>query len=427
MTKKGGVYELPCLVNGVKMNFILDTGASKVSISGTEVLFLYKNGYLKDSDFLGESYSIIADGNVIENDEILLRSIQIAGIEIRDVKATVINNLSAPLLLGQSALEKFSKVEISGDRLYLTAKSESGSVNRVTVSSANASRQDSEKKQSIKQPAKHLSKSKEERINELLVKAVEATKAEFPKAGLIGSYCDEIRILIEGKKRSPAVRDWKSYAIMGMYYFERKPYGDKSYKFAIEPLRSYKVNNERKQTLKVGDTEYLWENVVSALAYSLAITNNEYSNSPYMEAIQTAKEVLESYPKNKRSIKAAAIAYTRMKDYSKAEEWAKKMLAIDNHDGLFLLAGVYFTQGRTSLAAEHYQTLLKKYPDDDTALYNLALCYSKHFEESFYNDGTYYAPIGNSYFERTVSLMKKAARFNNENAQEWLKKRHYDW
>ncbi len=47
MKKKGGVYELPCKVNGVQMKFIFDTGASDVVISATEASFLFKKRLYK--------------------------------------------------------------------------------------------------------------------------------------------------------------------------------------------------------------------------------------------------------------------------------------------------------------------------------------------------------------------------------------------
>ena len=47
-----GVYQIPCKVNGIDMKFILDTGASKTSISITEAKFLAKQGLLKEEDIL---------------------------------------------------------------------------------------------------------------------------------------------------------------------------------------------------------------------------------------------------------------------------------------------------------------------------------------------------------------------------------------
>ena len=49
MEKSGGIYLIPCKVNGLPLKFIFDTGASDVSISLTEALFMLKNGNLKES------------------------------------------------------------------------------------------------------------------------------------------------------------------------------------------------------------------------------------------------------------------------------------------------------------------------------------------------------------------------------------------
>ncbi|MFZ4105338.1 aspartyl protease family protein [Flavobacterium sp.] len=59
MLKDGGVYSVPCKVNGLPLKFIFDTGASDVSISLTEASFMLKNGYLNKED-IGENvyYSI---------------------------------------------------------------------------------------------------------------------------------------------------------------------------------------------------------------------------------------------------------------------------------------------------------------------------------------------------------------------------------
>lgn len=40
MRRQGGVSVISCKVNGLKLDFIFDTGASDVSISLTEVLFM---------------------------------------------------------------------------------------------------------------------------------------------------------------------------------------------------------------------------------------------------------------------------------------------------------------------------------------------------------------------------------------------------
>lgn len=119
MEKKGDVYYIPGKINNLPLKFIFDTGASNVYISLTEALFMLKNGYLSDSDFGDTSYSQIANGAIVENTEVLLKEIEIGSIKINNVKAMVSNTLEAPLLLGQSAIQKLGPIQLDGNILTI--------------------------------------------------------------------------------------------------------------------------------------------------------------------------------------------------------------------------------------------------------------------------------------------------------------------
>lgn len=112
MEKQNGVYQIPVNINGFPMYFIFDTGASLISISATEAIFLYKQGKLTSEDVLGKSNFIDANGDVSEGTIIILKEVKIGTKILMNVQASVVNNLSAPLLVGQSALEKFGKISI---------------------------------------------------------------------------------------------------------------------------------------------------------------------------------------------------------------------------------------------------------------------------------------------------------------------------
>ena len=112
MEKTGGVYKIPCKVNGLGLKFIFDTGASDVSLSLTEALFMLKNGYLSDKDFLGTEYYRIANGDIQEGTKVNLKSIEIGGQKIYNVEASIAHTTDAPLLFGQSALQRFGKFSI---------------------------------------------------------------------------------------------------------------------------------------------------------------------------------------------------------------------------------------------------------------------------------------------------------------------------
>jgi aspartyl protease family protein len=112
MKHENGVYKIPVKINGVLMEFIFDTGAGLISMSAVEANFLYKQGKISNEDILGAGQFQDATGNISEGAVINLREVSIGGITITNIRASVTNNDIAPLLLGQSALEKFGKITI---------------------------------------------------------------------------------------------------------------------------------------------------------------------------------------------------------------------------------------------------------------------------------------------------------------------------
>lgn len=119
MRQDNGVYYVPCKINEVEMEFVFDTGASDVTISLTEALFLYKQKKISDDDVVGAAYYQIADGSVAEGTVINLKSVTIGGRTVHNVKASIVHNMDAPLLLGQSVLSKFGTISIDYKRMEL--------------------------------------------------------------------------------------------------------------------------------------------------------------------------------------------------------------------------------------------------------------------------------------------------------------------
>jgi len=120
MEKINGVYQIPVDVDGVKMFFIFDTGASTISISETEANFLWKQGRLTIDDIKGTANFTDANGDISEGTIIILTTVKIGDKELNNIEASVVNNLNAPLLFGQSALEKFGKISIDNKRGEIT-------------------------------------------------------------------------------------------------------------------------------------------------------------------------------------------------------------------------------------------------------------------------------------------------------------------
>ena len=119
MERENGVFKISCLVNGAKMKMIFDTGASTVSLSESMANFLYDNDYITKEDILGTSKSLTADGSIHDNVVINIKDIEISGLHLKNVQAVVISSQNAPLLLGQSAIQKLGSITIENNRLII--------------------------------------------------------------------------------------------------------------------------------------------------------------------------------------------------------------------------------------------------------------------------------------------------------------------
>lgn len=116
----GNTYLISCKVNGLPLDFIFDTGASSVTLSKKQAVFMLKNGYLSKSDIIGSSAYQTASGDIAIGTVIKLKKIEINGLILNNVEASIINSDSAPLLLGQSALSRLGKIQIDYKNSTLT-------------------------------------------------------------------------------------------------------------------------------------------------------------------------------------------------------------------------------------------------------------------------------------------------------------------
>ena len=122
MEKRIGVYWIPCKINGVGADFIFDTGAAAISLSAGFARKLIEMGKLSENDVLGKGTSIIADGSKNTVYHVNLYDVEIGGLHLMNVRATIREAQEAPLLLGQTAIQKLGTVTIDGDKLIIHAK-----------------------------------------------------------------------------------------------------------------------------------------------------------------------------------------------------------------------------------------------------------------------------------------------------------------
>ena len=117
-----GTYEVPCSINGLPLKFIFDTGASDVTLSSVEANFMLKNDYLSIKDFRGNRKYLTANGSIAEGAVVHIREVQIGDVTLKNIEASVVKNQKAPLLLGQSVLERFGSVTLDIDNSKLIIK-----------------------------------------------------------------------------------------------------------------------------------------------------------------------------------------------------------------------------------------------------------------------------------------------------------------
>lgn len=118
-TKENGICNVKCKINDLPLYFVFDTGASTVSLSMVEATFMMKNGYLDKKDVIGSQYFLDANGNVSEGTTLNINRVDFGGLKLENVRASVVRNQKAPLLLGQSVLGRLGKIEIDNEKRVL--------------------------------------------------------------------------------------------------------------------------------------------------------------------------------------------------------------------------------------------------------------------------------------------------------------------
>jgi clan AA aspartic protease (TIGR02281 family) len=119
MNKRNSVYYVHCKINGLKADFVFDTGAGAISLSSDFAKRLVDMGVLSDNDITGRGKSMIADGNTTDVLVVNIKDVEIGGLHLNNVIATIKQQQNAPLLLGQSAIEKLGKITIDGYKLII--------------------------------------------------------------------------------------------------------------------------------------------------------------------------------------------------------------------------------------------------------------------------------------------------------------------
>ena len=109
-----GQFRTEVKVNGQGSTFLIDTGADLVALTTAEAQRLGLNVDRSSFRAVGRSASGTAMGM-----QVTLERIEVAGQEIDNVQAVILEGLQTNLL-GQSALRKLGKVELQGDTMVIS-------------------------------------------------------------------------------------------------------------------------------------------------------------------------------------------------------------------------------------------------------------------------------------------------------------------
>lgn len=119
LERQGGVLFVPVLINGrMLLDFIVDSGASEVSIPADVVSTLWRTGTLTDSDFTGNKTYLLADGSTMPSTTFRIRSLRVGERVLENVSGSIAP-LNGSLLLGQSFLSRFKSWSVDNDRQVL--------------------------------------------------------------------------------------------------------------------------------------------------------------------------------------------------------------------------------------------------------------------------------------------------------------------
>ena len=122
MKKEGGTYVVPVLINNaITLDFVLDSGASDVSVPADVFRTLVRTGSIKDLDITGKQTYVLADGSKLQSPTFIIRSLKVGDTFVENVRGSVAST-EASLLLGQSFLERFRSWSIDNTNHALLLK-----------------------------------------------------------------------------------------------------------------------------------------------------------------------------------------------------------------------------------------------------------------------------------------------------------------
>lgn len=123
-TEQSNLKIVQVLINDrINKEMIFDTGASYTQITLKEANYLYSENVLTDDDIIGSEKFGDANGNITVNMVVNLKKLVLGGkLIINNVRATVVENADAPLLLGQTVLKELPQYTVDNENEVIKFK-----------------------------------------------------------------------------------------------------------------------------------------------------------------------------------------------------------------------------------------------------------------------------------------------------------------
>ena len=118
---QGEGYVAPVLINkAITLNFVVDSGATDISVPDDVVSTLIRAGTISPADFIGDRIYKIADGSTMPSKAFQIHSLTIGNTTVENVVGSVAPP-EADLLLGQGFLRRFKSwtIDNNGHQLIL--------------------------------------------------------------------------------------------------------------------------------------------------------------------------------------------------------------------------------------------------------------------------------------------------------------------
>ncbi|MBR1769042.1 MAG: retroviral-like aspartic protease family protein [Bacteroidales bacterium] len=118
--EENGIKFIKVSIGGYDFSLVFDSGSSSSSITVAEANFLYNKGIISDEDIIGSASVRVADGSIVETMQVNLKNLNIKGlngetIPCPDVLVNVVENQDAPLILGNSVLDRVASYSVDNN------------------------------------------------------------------------------------------------------------------------------------------------------------------------------------------------------------------------------------------------------------------------------------------------------------------------